>query len=676
MKSNLIRILVSTMLIALYLGISATNVLADGTETLGDPTGISLSPGSGVVVAGTGMATQPGTININVPGTVNQVLLYWSGGGNNATIGDDIITVNGTPVTGTLIGGPTWFYNASSKKIYFSSYRADITGLNLVSQGLNSLPIEGMDFGDNENNGAGILVIYDNGLGNAQISLKDGIDLAFFNFSEPRKSTVLQTLNFTPDTVFRTANLAMFFGSIKSDVKRPNSIEVVTGGIKTVYSDILASVDGPQWDSLNLIVTIPPGATNLTVQAFSRDDNTSGIDLPASLTWTAASLSILTANPAITIKKYTNGSDADIAPGPYLIPGNPVIWTYIVTNIGTVDLSNVIVTDDKGVTVTCPKTTLAVAESMTCTASGTAVAGQYENIGTANGTNGSKTVNATDPSHYYGANPAIAIKKYTNGNDADTAPGPYITTGNAVIWTYIVTNIGNVDLDNVIVTDDKGVTVTCPKTALAVGESMTCTASGTAVAGQYENIGTANGTNGSKTVTATDPSHYYGKAKTLVTRTPGYWQTHYVEANREWTKVVDAGNALQCGAPDNFIVNTTPRLEGGFWSSVSYETNKHKRTTVDQARMQLAFQLLAAILNNQAFGSDPGSSVLNDARTNFCGSNRSAMLTSKSLLDTFNNGGSSQPFPTGYINGKADPTKSKSIAAKVYWNQPTLPGIP
>jgi len=66
----LIRILVSTMLIVLYLGISATNVLADGTETLGDPIGISLSPGSGVVVAGTGMETQPGTININVPGTV------------------------------------------------------------------------------------------------------------------------------------------------------------------------------------------------------------------------------------------------------------------------------------------------------------------------------------------------------------------------------------------------------------------------------------------------------------------------------------------------------------------------------------------------------------------------------------------------------------------------------
>jgi hypothetical protein len=43
-------------------------------------------------------------------------------------------------------------------------------------------------------------------------------------------------------------------------------------------------------------------------------------------------------------------------------------------------------------------------------------------------------------------------------------------------WTYVVTNTGNVNLTNVMVTDDRGVTVTCPQNALSVGQSMPWTA--------------------------------------------------------------------------------------------------------------------------------------------------------------------------------------------------------
>ena len=120
--------------------------------------------------------------------------------------------------------------------------------------------------------------------------------------------------------------------------------------------------------------------------------------------------------------------------------------------------------------MTCPKTTLAKGESMTCTANGTAQACQYTNHGKATGTapGTGVPVEATTPSRYFGQTyPAIKIKKATNGQDADTAPGPEIKAGSAVLWTYVVTNTGDVALADVKVTDNKGVAVSCPKTSLA-----------------------------------------------------------------------------------------------------------------------------------------------------------------------------------------------------------------
>jgi len=214
----------------------------------------------------------------------------------------------------------------------------------------------------------------------------------------------------------------------------------------------------------------------------------------------------------ITIDKLTNGAD-----GLELITGTPITWTYTVTNHGTKTLTNVLVTDNKGVAVTCPKTTLAAGESMTCTASGTAVTGSYSNIGTATGKIKvygceDKTVTATDGSSYTGiaTNPHIGIVKIL----ANGLEGTTIAAGTSISWDYTVTNTGNVPLTTVGVTDDQGVIVTCPKTTLAVGESMVCTGSGTAIAVPYSNIGTATGFGGVPvtSVTANDGSSYTGTA--------------------------------------------------------------------------------------------------------------------------------------------------------------------
>jgi hypothetical protein len=90
--------------------------------------------------------------------------------------------------------------------------------------------------------------------------------------------------------------------------------------------------------------------------------------------------------------------------------GSPVTWTYVVRNTGTIDLTGVVVVDDRNVAVNCNgQTTLAVGASMTCTATGVATLGQYRNLGTvtANWTTsaGSGTVKDSDASHYLGIPP-------------------------------------------------------------------------------------------------------------------------------------------------------------------------------------------------------------------------------------------------------------------------------
>jgi hypothetical protein len=107
--------------------------------------------------------------------------------------------------------------------------------------------------------------------------------------------------------------------------------------------------------------------------------------------------------PSVRLEKSTNGEDADDAPGPTIPVGGQVNWTFVVTNTGTVPLTNVKVTDDdQNVAVSCPGTTLGVGQSMTCTGSGFATAGQYRNIGTVEASWTSGIGTDTDASHYFG----------------------------------------------------------------------------------------------------------------------------------------------------------------------------------------------------------------------------------------------------------------------------------
>ncbi len=225
--------------------------------------------------------------------------------------------------------------------------------------------------------------------------------------------------------------------------------------------------------------------------------------------------------PSLVLEKTTNGQSAENPPGQFIYSSHAVTWTYTVTNTGNVTLSNILIKDDNGTPLIssddkqiCIIPLLTPSASESCSSTGTAQSGQYTNVGAALATppGGLAPVSATDLSNYFGAQPKIELVKMINGEDANNPPGPSILVGEPITWTYVITNTGNVTLTMVTLSDDQLALLTCPKSVLYAGESMRCTANGTAERGQQTNIGTVQATppKGLNLVSDSDPSNYLG----------------------------------------------------------------------------------------------------------------------------------------------------------------------
>ena len=263
--------------------------------------------------------------------------------------------------------------------------------------------------------------------------------------------------------------------------------------------------------------------------------------------------------PSIDVEKHVwDGAawhDADTPTGPYLTAAhNPVVFRFVITNNCGVNLTGVNLTDadilafyiDQGCTTltTFPIPTLPTSASVTVYGSLTWAEGQHSNNATAIGAPpAGAPVSDSDPAHYFGSPPApaIDIEKHTNGVDADTTPGPYISVNSSVTWAYIVTNTGNVTLTDVIITDDKlGPIGTIP--SLLAGATQTLYAYGSAGAGQYANNATVVGHYGVVEVSDWDPSHYYNHPTVVG------WETYPVNKVRVLLPWIGLFGAIIAGA--------------------------------------------------------------------------------------------------------------------------------
>ncbi|WP_093416004.1 DUF7507 domain-containing protein [Saccharopolyspora flava] len=198
------------------------------------------------------------------------------------------------------------------------------------------------------------------------------------------------------------------------------------------------------------------------------------------------------------------------APTSISAAGQPVNYTFAVTNTGNVTVSGLTINETQfsgspTPAVTCPVTSLAPGASTNCTATYTSTQDDVNRGFITNEANASGTTTAgpiaSAPSSArvdIAAEPSLALVKTA---DPATAPG----AGAQVTFHYDVTNTGNVTMSGIAVTDTEFTgtgmlpPVTCPQTTLLPGQSTSCTTTYTitpadADAGGVSNTATAVGT--------------------------------------------------------------------------------------------------------------------------------------------------------------------------------------
>ncbi len=264
---------------------------------------------------------------------------------------------------------------------------------------------------------------------------------------------------------------------------------------------------------------------------------------------------------------------------------------------------------DTGAEVQVTSVTLGLGENVTCT-----------------------FVNDDQPAHL------IVIKHVINdsGDNATASDFTMTLTGNNLSTsTFVGSEAGvNVTLNAGAYTADevsnagyvKTLSAECSGT-LAPGETKTCT------------------------ITNNDIPH--------PTRTQGFWQTHTA-----YTASVLAGKSWTIGT---HTVDTPEELFSGFYASLSKTSTGAKRSALDQARMQMLQQWLAAKLNCAAFTCSASTqTMLSNAASAFGGTDKNLILSYASQLDAYNNSNDALPISA---QGKATPKNSQALAGTtLFWN--------
>ena len=235
----------------------------------------------------------------------------------------------------------------------------------------------------------------------------------------------------------------------------------------------------------------------------------------ATITFSDDDTITLTAIPGVTLEKVGDLKLDVIAPDDRVDVGDQIVYTFTVTNIGNVTLSNLNITDPQVTVLGGPLSSLAPGDADSTTFTGTYTltlddinSGSFTNSATVTGKDPSDTnvTDSDDDTQTLIASPAIELEKTGSVNRDVVAPDDRIDAGDTVTYQFAVTNTGNVTLTNIQVTDmASGVTVNGnPIASLDPGETDSTTITGTYTLSQAEiDLGSKINT---ASVTGSDPN--------------------------------------------------------------------------------------------------------------------------------------------------------------------------
>lgn len=310
-----------------------------------------------------------------------------------------------------------------------------------------------------------------------------------------------------PPSMFEVVSVSTTYNADSSpNVASPNG-QVYADGCGWTYTPLPGACTGTGKVGGNMTSTITVraiGAGSGTVSTEIYDFSGSSFHYNADFGASAKAITVRQAVPELAVVKTSTPTTFDSA-------NDALTFTVSATNTGNVPLADVsiadpILTDLHLASGTesdaCVAATLAVGATLTCTGTYTTdeddvIAGRVTNTATGTASFGDQEITRTGTIEVPGPTPVAALSVVKS-----SVPTYYSALDEAVAYTVVATNTGNVALTNVTVTDPLlGEDLACPTApaTLAPGESMTCTGTygvtqGDLDAGEISNTATATGT--------------------------------------------------------------------------------------------------------------------------------------------------------------------------------------